>query len=125
MFFYRCPDCQKFTPKWNKVGESLNNTVKVADFDCALFSKVCKSFHIKNYPTFAWFDDGDIIESIPKECSCKSLVNYALKKSTMRRKREISEVASVNNITEIYESEVQPWKDRESGRKEIREKIDA
>lgn len=101
-FSQRCSDCESFTPLWQKVGDELNNLVTVADFDCAHFSKICRSYAIKNYPTFIWVDDGEIIESIPKERAAKQLVSYARKKCASRPKREIgAEEIATDNITEI------------------------
>lgn len=85
---WRCPDCEKFTPKWHKVAERLNATVRVADFDCAVYHKICRSNAIKNYPTFVWVDNGKIIDAIPKECSGKKLVNYALDKCALTQAPE-------------------------------------
>lgn len=68
----------------------LNNTVKIADFDCALYRKICRSYSVENYPTFMWIDNGEIIDSIPKSCSTKKLVDFALDKSSKGQKSAIS-----------------------------------
>ena len=62
-----------------------------ADLDCADFSKTCKVFNIKNYPTFLWIEDGEIVDAIPKECSMKTLIEYIKKKVPSRQKREAPE----------------------------------
>lgn len=75
----------------------------MADLDCAYYSKICRSFVIKNYPTFLWIENGEIIESIPEERAARQLIAFAKKKLPERQKREIvGDESSSDNITEIY-----------------------
>lgn len=77
----------------------------VADIDCASYNQVCKAFVVKNFPTFVWVEDGDVVESIPREMTVKELVSYAKKKVSYRLKREVVDLENSegfsDNITEV------------------------
>lgn len=101
----RCPDCEKFTTSWERVADELKDSVTVAELDCASYSKVCKAFVVKNFPTFVWVEDGEVIESLGKEMSVKELVSYAKRKISYRLKREVTEAEQSegcsDGITEV------------------------
>lgn len=92
---HRCPDCEEFTTSWERVADELKDNVTVADLDCASYNKACKAFVVKNFPTFVWIEDGEIVESLGKEMSVQELVSYAKRKISLRLKREVTEIESL------------------------------
>lgn len=79
--------------------------------DCAFYSKLCKKLLVQNYPTFYWFNDGEIVDAIPEERTAKELLKFAINKTGTRSKREVLE-SKINNvdissIPEIYGKDFQ------------------
>jgi thioredoxin domain-containing protein 5 len=93
--FLRCADCAAFTPKWYEVGKKLRSieTIQIAELDCAFYSKICKKFQVKSYPSYLLFNNGSIEERFTGEISVRDLVKYvrAIDSDSGRVKREASE----------------------------------
>ncbi|OAV98360.1 hypothetical protein PTTG_04015 [Puccinia triticina 1-1 BBBD Race 1] len=55
-----CKECRKVVPVWEEVARLLKNEVNVADVDCEAKwnKKLCKTEHVKDFPTFLIHHEG-------------------------------------------------------------------
>lgn len=53
-----CGHCKKLAPIWIDLATEMKGTIKVAEADCTVHSKVCSRYGVSGYPTIKFFPGG-------------------------------------------------------------------
>lgn len=99
-----CTHCQKLSPTWDKLAESLSyeEGVSISKIDCTEHRAVCQDFEVKGYPTLLWIEDGKKVEKYSGSRTHEDLKEFVSRMmgAATGAKGEAEEEAKVEEVSD-------------------------
>ncbi|RCH88690.1 protein disulfide-isomerase precursor [Rhizopus azygosporus] len=94
-----CEPCESIKPEYEKAAETLADSVRFAQVNCAESESICSAYRLKGYPTLQLFRRGKAVDVYSEEP--KGIVNYVKSQMTFN----IADIKTKAELEERKEKE--------------------